>query len=96
MSDGILKSETIKVKQLVEEYRSGRIVIPEFQREYVWKPSKAPWCSNTVFVRKDGKTRMAIDYRQLNKVTVKDCYPMPRIQDLTCPYRRPLVNYDGH
>lgn len=36
-----------------------------------------------VLVRKDGKTRMAIDYRQLNKVTIKDSYPMSRIQDLT-------------
>src|SRR3954466_15025084 len=45
--------------------------------------SCAPWSSNAVLVRKDGKLRMAIDYRQLNSVTVKDSYPMPRIQDLT-------------
>ena len=31
-----------KIKQLVEDYRAGRIVIPEFQREYVWKPKRAP------------------------------------------------------
>jgi hypothetical protein len=37
-----LELQTFKVKQLVEDYRAGRIVIPEFQREYVWKPSKAP------------------------------------------------------
>ena len=42
MADGQLELRTIKVKQLVDEYRSGRIVIPEFQREYVWKPSRAP------------------------------------------------------
>ncbi|MGP8246411.1 MAG: DUF262 domain-containing protein [Bryobacteraceae bacterium] len=30
------------MRQLVEDYRAGRIVIPEFQREYVWKRSKAP------------------------------------------------------
>ena len=42
MVDAMLKPETIKVSKLVEDYRSGRIVIPEFQREYVWKPSKAP------------------------------------------------------
>ena len=30
-----------------------------------------------------GKIRMVIDYRSLNKVTVKDSYPMPRIQDVT-------------
>jgi uncharacterized protein with ParB-like and HNH nuclease domain len=49
MADGILKPDTIKVKQLVEEYRSGRIVIPEFQREYVWKPSKAPWLIDSLY-----------------------------------------------
>jgi hypothetical protein len=37
-----LEHQTFKVKQLVEDYRAGRIVIPEFQREYVWKRSKAP------------------------------------------------------
>jgi hypothetical protein len=37
-----LKLETVKVKQLMADYRSGLIVIPEFQREYVWKKSKAP------------------------------------------------------
>lgn len=36
-----LEHQTIKIKQLVEDYRAGRIVIPEFQREYVWKPRKA-------------------------------------------------------
>ncbi len=37
-----LEHQTFKVKQLVEDYRAGRIVIPEFQREYVWRGSKAP------------------------------------------------------
>jgi hypothetical protein len=37
-----LKHDTLKVRQLIEDYRLGRIVIPEFQREYVWKKSKAP------------------------------------------------------
>ncbi len=37
-----LEHQTFKVKQLVEDYRAGRIVIPEFQREYVWRLSKAP------------------------------------------------------
>ena len=32
-----LEHQTYKIKQLVEDYRSGKIVIPEFQREYVWK-----------------------------------------------------------
>ena len=37
-----LEHQTFKIKQLVEEFRAGRIVVPEFQREYVWRPSKAP------------------------------------------------------
>ncbi len=37
-----LEHQTFKVRQLVEEYRAGRVVIPEFQREYVWRKSKAP------------------------------------------------------
>ena len=42
MPEPRLEPQTVKVKQLVSDYRSGRVVIPEFQREYVWKPSKAP------------------------------------------------------
>jgi hypothetical protein len=37
-----LEIQQLKVRQLVEEYRGGRLVIPEFQREYVWKRSRAP------------------------------------------------------
>ena len=37
-----LEHQTFKVRQLVEDYRAGRIVIPEFQREYVWRRGKAP------------------------------------------------------
>lgn len=37
-----LEHKTVKVKQLVESYQAGRIVIPEFQRDYVWQYSKAP------------------------------------------------------
>ena len=36
-----LEHRTLKVKQLIDDYRTGRIVIPEFQREYVWQPKKA-------------------------------------------------------
>lgn len=42
MSDPILKHDTVKIKDLVDEYRAGRVVIPEFQREYVWKKGRAP------------------------------------------------------
>lgn len=42
MTHGRLEHQTIKIRQLIDDYRSGRIVIPEFQREYVWNKSKAP------------------------------------------------------
>jgi hypothetical protein len=56
--------------------------VTELLEQGIIEPSCAPWCSNAVFVKRNGKTRMAVDYRQLNRVTVKDVYPMPRIQDL--------------
>lgn len=37
-----LKLEIVKVKQLIGDYTSGHVVIPEFQRDYVWQKSKAP------------------------------------------------------
>src|SRR6266566_131740 len=42
MPEPILKHDAIKIKQLIDDYRAGRVVIPEFQREYVWKKSRAP------------------------------------------------------
>src|SRR5687767_907514 len=47
------------------------------------RPSISPWGAPVLFVRKkDGTLRMCIDYRQLNKVTIKNKYPIPRIDDL--------------
>lgn len=37
-----LKHDTITVRELIRQYRSGQLMIPEFQRDYVWKPNKAP------------------------------------------------------
>ncbi|KAK1415010.1 hypothetical protein QVD17_30779 [Tagetes erecta] len=47
------------------------------------RPSSSPWGAPILFVKKkDGTFRMCIDYRELNKVTVKNRYPLPRIDDL--------------
>ncbi|GJT48777.1 hypothetical protein Tco_0974934 [Tanacetum coccineum] len=46
-------------------------------------PSSSPWGALILFVKnKDGSMRMCIDYRELNKVTVKNVYPLLRIDDL--------------
>ncbi|GJX08051.1 putative reverse transcriptase domain-containing protein [Tanacetum coccineum] len=47
------------------------------------QPSTSPWGAPVLFVKKkDGSFRMCIDYRELNKLTVKNHYPLPRIDDL--------------
>ncbi len=51
MSEARLEIDRIKVRQLVDDYRAGRLVIPEFQREYVWKPSRAPRLLDSIYRR---------------------------------------------
>lgn len=46
------------------------------------KLSVSPWGEQTLFVKKDGTLRLCIDYRKLNKVMIKNRYPLPRINDL--------------
>ncbi|GKD02459.1 putative reverse transcriptase domain-containing protein, partial [Tanacetum coccineum] len=47
------------------------------------RPSTSPWGAPVLFVKKkDGSFRMCIDYRELNKLIVKNLYPLPRIDDL--------------
>lgn len=56
-------------------------------KEYLEKgwirPSRSPYGAPILFVKKkDGSLRMCVDYRALNKITVKNRYPLPRIDDL--------------
>ncbi|GJZ58945.1 hypothetical protein Tco_0614761 [Tanacetum coccineum] len=47
------------------------------------RPSSSPWGASVLFVKKKyGSFRMCIDYRELNKLTMKNRYPLPRINDL--------------
>ncbi|GJY92270.1 putative reverse transcriptase domain-containing protein [Tanacetum coccineum] len=47
------------------------------------RPSSSHWGASVLFVKKkDGSFRICIDYRELNKLTVKNRYPLPRIDDL--------------
>ena len=47
------------------------------------RPSISPWGAPVLFVKKkDGSLRLCIDYRQLNRVTIRNQYPLPRIDEL--------------
>ncbi|KAL8120285.1 hypothetical protein AgCh_017446 [Apium graveolens] len=48
----------------------------------VIRPSTSPWGVPILFVKKDGSMRLCIDYCELNKMTIKNRYPLPRIDDL--------------
>ncbi|GJU98390.1 putative reverse transcriptase domain-containing protein [Tanacetum coccineum] len=63
------------------EELSGQL--KELQDKGFIRPSSSPWGTPVLFVKKkDGSFRMCIDYRELNKLTVKNRYPLPRIDDL--------------
>jgi hypothetical protein len=46
------------------------------------RESSSPWGAPVLFVEKDQSQRLVMDYRLLNEVTIKNKYPLPRINDL--------------
>ena len=57
-------------------------LLKDMLKKGVIEPSSSPWTSPIVLVKKkDGSTHFCVDYRKLNEVTVKDSYPLPRIDD---------------
>jgi hypothetical protein len=60
-----------------------KLQIAELKQKGYIRPSSSPWGAPVLFVtKKDGSMRMCIDYRSLNEVTIKNKYPLPRIDDL--------------
>jgi hypothetical protein len=58
-------------------------------KQYI-HPSSSPWGAPMIFVeKKDGTQRMCVDYRALNEVTIKNKYPLPRIEDMFDQLREP-------
>ncbi|GJW54188.1 putative nucleotidyltransferase, ribonuclease H [Tanacetum coccineum] len=64
-----------KMKEL-----SGKL--QELSEKGFIRSSSSPWGAPVLFVKKDGSFQMCIDYRELNKLTMKNRYPLPRIDDL--------------
>ena len=65
------------------ELQELRVQLQELLDKGFIRPSTSPWGAPVLIARKRGKTlRLCIGYRQLNRVTIKNRYPLPRIDDL--------------
>jgi hypothetical protein len=70
-------------KMSVEELKEPKKQLTELQEDGYICPSSSPWGAPVLFIqKKDGSQRMRVDYRSLNDVTVKNKYPLPRIEYL--------------
>jgi len=59
------------------------ILLEDMKSKGVIEESDSPWSSSVVLVqKKDGSLRFCVDYRRLNDVTKKDCFPLPRIDNM--------------
>ncbi|XP_075479366.1 uncharacterized protein LOC142520247 [Primulina tabacum] len=72
----VFPDEIPELKELKEQLQDL------LEKGYI-RPSMSPWGAPVLFVKKkDGTMRMCVDYRQLNRATVKNKYPLPRIDEL--------------
>jgi hypothetical protein len=66
-------NQLVELKEQLQELLDKRYI----------RPSASPWGAPIIFVpKKDGMQRMCVDYHSLNEVTIKNKYPLPRIDDL--------------
>jgi hypothetical protein len=69
-------------KQIIDDMLANGLVVP----------CTSPWCSPTVLVKKkDGTLRICVDFRRLNDQTIKDRYPIPKIDDMLATLRHGLI-----
>jgi len=83
LEDGIrpIKQQYYKTNPIASKFIQDEI--GKLLENGIIKPSKSPWTSPVVLVKKkDGKTRFCVDYRKLNSVTKKDAYPIPQINNM--------------
>jgi len=71
--DRMAHAELAELKKKIEDLLEKKFI----------RPSASPWRASMLLVKKkDGSSRLCVDYRQLNKLTIKNKYPLPRIDDL--------------
>ena len=65
------------------ELKELKVKMEELVNKGFVRPSNSPWGAPVLFVKKkDGSLRLYIDYRELNKVTIRNQYLLTRIDDL--------------
>ena len=70
-------------KMNTPELKELQMQLEELLKKGYIRPSVSPWGAPVLFVKKkDGTLRLCIDFRQLNKYTIKNKYPLPQIDDL--------------
>lgn len=80
-------------------HERGRLkdMLNELQNEGIIRPSNSPYCSPIVLIKKkNGDLRMCVDYRTLNKITLRDNFPIPLIEDqlLLLPNKKYFTSLD--
>ncbi|GJR50307.1 putative reverse transcriptase domain-containing protein [Tanacetum coccineum] len=80
---GVAPVERVPYRLAPSEMKELSKQLQELSDKGFIRPSSSLWGAPVLFVKKkDGSFRMYIDYRELNKLTVKNRYPLPRIDDL--------------
>ena len=70
-------------RMALAELRELKAQLQELLDKGFIRPSVSPWGAPVLFVKKnDGIMRLCIDYRELNRVIMRNKYPLPRIEDL--------------
>ena len=85
------------------EHKELKVQLQELLDKGFIRPSVSPWGAPVLFVKKkDGLMRLCIDYKELNKVTMRNKYPLPRIDDLfnqlqgACMFSKIDLRYGYH
>jgi hypothetical protein len=80
---GVVPTSKVPYRMSTPELVELKVQLKEMLDKGYIRLSVSPWGAPTLFVKKkDGTLCLCIDYRQLNKMTIKNKYPFPRIDDL--------------
>ncbi|KAL9258971.1 Retrovirus-related Pol polyprotein from transposon 17.6-like protein, partial [Drosera capensis] len=80
---GVAPISKAPYRMALAELKELKTQLEELLEKGYIRPSVSPWGAPVLFVKKkDGSMRLYIDYRELNKITIKNRYPLPRIDDL--------------